>query len=60
MEPIDESRNRLPLIFDIDVFCMAAFNIQDNAMWEAFEHLHDLKNDIFFKSITPKAKELFQ
>ena len=60
MEPIDESRNRLPLIFDIDVFRMAAFNIQDNAMWEAFEYLHDLKNDIFFKSITVKAKELFQ
>lgn len=60
MEPIDESRNRLPLIFDIDVFRMAAFNIQDNAMWEAFEYLHDLKNDIFFKSITLKAKELFQ
>ena len=60
MEPIDESRNRLPLIFDIDVFRMAAFNIQDNAMWEAFEYLHDLKNDIFFRSITLKAKELFQ
>jgi uncharacterized protein (TIGR04255 family) len=60
MEPIDESRNRLPLIFDIDVFRTAAFNIQDNAMWEAFEYLHDLKNDIFFKSITLKAKELFQ
>ena len=60
MEPIDESRNRLPLIFDIDVFRMAAFNIQDNAMWEAFEYLHYLKNDIFFKSITLKAKELFQ
>ncbi len=29
-------------------------------MWEAFEYLHDLKNDIFFKSITLKAKELFQ
>ncbi len=60
MEPIDESRNRLPLIFDIDVFRTAAFNIQDNVMWEAFEYLHDLKNDIFFKSITPKTKELFQ
>jgi uncharacterized protein (TIGR04255 family) len=60
MEPIDESRNRLPLILDIDVFRIAAFNIQDNAMWEAFEYLHDLKNDIFFKSITLKAKELFQ
>jgi len=60
VEPSEESSNRLPLIFDIDVFRMAAFNVQDNAMWEAFEYLHNLKNDIFFKSITLKAKELFQ
>ena len=59
MEPIDESRNRLPLIFDIDVFRMAAFSVQDKTLWETFEHLHNLKNDIFFKSITPKARELF-
>jgi uncharacterized protein (TIGR04255 family) len=59
VEAIDESSNRLPLIFDIDVFRLAAFNIQDKTLWETFEQLHDLKNDIFFKSITPKAKELF-
>ena len=58
-ETVDESSKRLPLIFDIDVFRMAAFNVHDNAMWETFEHLHDLKNDIFFKSITPNTKELF-
>lgn len=59
VEPVDESGKRLPLIFDIDVFRTAAFNVQDNAMWETFENLHDLKNEIFFKSITSKAKELF-
>lgn len=60
VEPIDESNKRLPLIFDIDVFRAVAFNVQDNLMWETFESLHDLKNEIFFKSITPKAKELFR
>lgn len=59
VEPVDESNNRLPLIFDIDVFRMAAFNVRDKAIWETLEQLHDLKNDIFFKSITPNAKELF-
>lgn len=59
VEPIDESSNRLPLIFDIDAFRLAAFTVQDKTLWETFEQLHDLKNDIFFKSITPKAKELF-
>ncbi len=60
VEPVDEAHERLPLIFDIDVFRAVAFNVQDNSMWEAFESLHDLKNDIFFKSMTPKAKELFR
>ena len=60
MEPIGESSDRLPWILDIDVFRVAVFNPQDQAMWESFEHLRILKNDIFFKSITPKAKELFQ
>lgn len=60
VEPVDEANKRLPLIFDIDVFRAVAFNVQDNSMWEAFESLHDLKNEIFFKSMTSKAKELFR
>jgi uncharacterized protein (TIGR04255 family) len=60
VEPVDEANKRLPLIFDIDVFRAVAFNVRDNVMWETFESLHDLKNEIFFKSITPKAKELFR
>jgi len=60
VEPIDESSKRIPLIFDIDVFRMAAFSVQDNSMWETFESLHVLKNEVFFKSITPKTKALFQ
>ena len=59
VEPVDEANKRLPLIFDIDVFRAVAFNVQDNSMWETFESLHNLKNEIFFKSLTPKAKELF-
>ena len=60
VEPVDEANKRLPLIFDIDVFRAVAFNVQDNSMWETFESLHDLQNEIFFKSLTPKAKELFR
>lgn len=59
VEPIDESSNRLPLIFDIDVFRMAAFSVGDQSLWETFEQLRNLKNEIFFKSITSKAKDLF-
>lgn len=58
MEPIADSSKALPLILDIDVFREAAFDVNDG-LWETFESLRNLKNDIFFKSITPKAKELF-
>lgn len=60
VEPVDESSNQLPLIFDIDVFRTTAFDVEGKALWETLDQLHDLKNDIFFKSITPKAKELFR
>ena len=59
MEPITETK-RLPFILDIDVFRQAAFDVSGQEAWEFFEKLHDLKNHIFFKSITPKAKELFR
>jgi uncharacterized protein (TIGR04255 family) len=59
MEAVTDT-DKLPLIFDIDVFRVAAFNVTDEEVWQVFEELHDLKNNIFFESITPKAKELFQ
>ena len=59
IEPVTDP-TKLPLIFDIDVFKQASFDVDGEKVWEAFEQLHDLKNDVFFKSITDKAKELFQ
>lgn len=59
IEPVTDT-NKLPLIFDIFVFHKAAFKVNGEGPWDVFEKLHDLKNDIFFKSITDKAKELFQ
>jgi uncharacterized protein (TIGR04255 family) len=50
--------NKLPLILDIDV---SRNNDYENMaeMWSDFEKLRNLKNEIFFKSLTEKAKELF-
>jgi uncharacterized protein (TIGR04255 family) len=58
MEPASPS-NVLPLILDIDVFRQGSFDVHSAAIWDIFENLHDLKNDIFFRSITEKAKQLF-
>lgn len=59
MEPVIDQKV-LPLIFDIDVFREAVFNSNDNGIWDTMEKLHELKNIIFFKSITEKTKELIR
>ncbi|MCD4806458.1 MAG: TIGR04255 family protein [Methanococcoides sp.] len=51
---------RLPLILDIDVFRITEYLGKAEDMWEDFEKLRDFKNDIFFNSVTEKAKELFR
>jgi uncharacterized protein (TIGR04255 family) len=58
MEPLQ--KDVLPLILDIDVFREAAFDANGTEMWDTLERLRDFKNEIFFKSITDKAKELFK
>lgn len=50
----------LPLILDIDVFIESPFDPSDESLWEAMESLRDFKNELFFYSLTQKAKELFQ
>ncbi|MBI5056130.1 MAG: TIGR04255 family protein [Nitrospirae bacterium] len=50
----------LPVILDIDVFRQKSEGINEDDAWSTIEQLRDFKNNIFFKSITPKAKELFQ
>lgn len=50
----------LPFILDIDAVSKRRLTADDESLWERFESLHDLKNEIFFHSITDKAKELFE
>lgn len=48
-------QQRITVILDIDVFKEADFDIDNqDIMWGVFKKLHDLKNDIFFNSITEK------
>jgi len=58
MEPV-ESGSKLPFIFDIDVFRVMSFPVSEGEFWGQFEELRDLKNEVFFKSTTAKARELF-
>jgi uncharacterized protein (TIGR04255 family) len=54
----DESR--LPFILDIDAVRTGKLDPRDVALWDRFEKLHALKNEVFFQSITDKTKELFE
>lgn len=60
MKPISENGKLLPIIFDIDVFRNIKLDPQGDQIWEILEELREFKNDIFFNSITDKAKELFR
>ena len=48
------------LILDVDVFQEMAVAPSNEAIWGVFEQLRDYKNEVFFKSLTPKAIALFQ
>lgn len=50
----------LPYIFDIDVFKTGEWQTNSAEIWEHFEDLRVYKNQLFFGSMTEKAKELFR
>ena len=54
------SEKILPYIFDIDVFMPAKFDPDAEEIWSSFERMRNFKNDIFFCSMTEKAKSLFR
>ena len=61
-QSIDKSRpltERLPLIFDIDVFKNVKLSPQHDIM-EIMNELRNFKNQIFLNSLTDKTKELFK
>ncbi len=57
--PVEDGR-RLPLIFDIDIGRSATFEPASAAVWETFEQMRECKNEIFFASVTDRAKEMFR
>lgn len=52
--------SKIALIFDIDVWQDTILVDNKEKIWDEFEKLRNFKNDVFFKSLTNKAKELFK
>lgn len=59
VEETTTSSLHVPLILDIDVFRMGSFPKEAEKLWPLFAPLHDLKNRVFFESVTPATLELF-
>lgn len=51
---------KLPLIIDIDVQKEGNYTGEMSEIWNDFAELRHFKNNIFYKSITEKTKELFK
>lgn len=47
-------------IFDIDVTRAHEFAVEADTIWRCLGDLRAIKNEVFFKSITPKTKRLFE
>ena len=54
------SASTIPLIFDIDAFREIEFQADDPEIWSALGVLRQVKNRIFFRSLTPEALEAFR
>lgn len=53
-----DSRERLPVIFDIEVNRIG--KVEGAELWSMLESLRAAKNQIFFRSLTPKCLDLFR
>ena len=50
----------LPIILDIDAVTEKTYEVNDDAVWDVLEKLHNVKNKFFFENLTPKAIEVFK
>jgi uncharacterized protein (TIGR04255 family) len=60
IEPVQADRGIIPLVFDVDVSRAGEFPLDEKLIRETLERLRDFKNQLFFESITEKAKGLFR
>lgn len=57
LDKIEENRS-VSVLLDIDVFSLLP-DFNENNIWDFFNYLRDLKNQVFFESITDKTMEMY-
>ncbi len=55
-----EDDGRVPIILDIDVYKVIAPEVSSDTAWMNIDLFHDIKNRIFFESITQKTREIYE
>jgi len=50
----------ITVVLDIDSFKTGDFSVSNDKMWDIFANLHNIKNQIFFNSITDETTRLFE
>ena len=59
LEPTLTSRPVTRVILDIDVYAQRSFQSDSAELWASFDRLREVKNSIFFSSLTDRALETF-
>jgi len=62
LEPMPVKSDKIPVILDIDVFKekTEAPGIEEGEAWSLLERMRHFKNEVFFKFITEKLKEIYK
>lgn len=62
MQPLlgPEGHQRVPLILDIDIVFGQRLSPSGPEVWETLERMRQYKNEVFFSSMTERARELFR
>jgi len=60
IEEAGVTNEKVPVILDIDAFQTADVRLDSDELWQRIEALRQIKNDVFFHSLTPTAWRLFE
>jgi uncharacterized protein (TIGR04255 family) len=60
LEKSTKPDRHITVVLDIDSYKTGDFNVSNGEMWDIFANLHNIKNQVFFNSITEETARLFE
>ncbi len=60
LEKSTKPDKHITVVLDIDSFRTGDFDVSNGEIWETFANLHNIKNQMFFYSITEETARLFE